>query len=277
MTAEERPSEERPSGERRGDAEQDMATEAVRVENLTKVFPSGLRALSGVSLTVRQGEFLAVIGLSGSGKSTLLRSINRLYEPTEGRIWIFGREITGAKGSELRALRARIGMIFQQFNLVRRYSVLINVLAGSLGHGPLLGSLVLRFPEAECAKAWACLERVGLRGRGASRADTLSGGEEQRVAIARALMQEPQIILADEPVASLDPALRHSVMRHIEAANREDGRTVICSLHDIDLIQRYATRLVALRDGEVVHDGGPKDFDGETFRRIYGQDSEWGG
>jgi phosphonate transport system ATP-binding protein len=255
-------------------AEPGTATEAVRIENLTQVFPGGLRALSGVSLTVGKGEFVAVIGLSGAGKSTLLRSINRLYEPTDGRVWIFGREVTGARGGELRALRSRIGMIFQQFNLVRRHSVLVNVLAGSLGHRPVLGSLLLRFPDEEYAKARACLERVGLRDREASRADTLSGGEEQRVAIARTLMQEPQIILADEPVASLDPALRHSVMRHIEAVNREDGMTVICSLHDIDLIQRYATRIVALRDGEVVHDGEPTDFDSETFRRIYGQDAE---
>lgn len=277
MTAVERRFGESPLDARSGGVEQEQAPEAVRIENLTKVFPSGLRALSGVSLTVRAGEFLAVIGLSGSGKSTLLRSINRLYEPTEGRVWIFGREITGAKKGELRALRARIGMIFQQFNLVRRYSVLVNVLAGSLGHAPLLPSLALRFPEEECAKARDSLGRVGLRDRGSSRADTLSGGEEQRVAIARAMMQEPQIILADEPVASLDPALRHSVMKHLEAVNREEGVTVICSLHDIDLIQRYATRLVALRDGEMVHDGEPKDFDGATFRRIYGEDAQWGG
>ena len=275
MTAVDRRLRESPLEARSGGVE--LAPEAVRIENLTKVFPGGLRALSGVSLTVRAGEFLAVIGLSGSGKSTLLRSINRLYEPTEGRVWIFGREITGAKKGELRALRSRIGMIFQQFNLVRRYSVLVNVLAGSLGHSPLLPSLALRFPEEECAKARDSLGRVGLRDRASSRADTLSGGEEQRVAIARAMMQEPQIILADEPVASLDPALRHSVMKHLEAVNREEGVTVICSLHDIDLIQRYATRLVALRDGEVVHDGEPKDFDGATFCRIYGEDAQWGG
>jgi phosphonate transport system ATP-binding protein len=132
---------------------------------------------------------------------------------------------------------------------------------------------VARFPEEEAEHARACLERVDLGGRGASRADALSGGQQQRVAIARALMQQPRLILADEPVASLDPALRHSVMRHIEALNREEGMTVVCTLHDIDLIQRYATRLVALRDGKLVYEGGPEEFDGKTFREIYGQDA----
>jgi phosphonate transport system ATP-binding protein len=248
--------------------------EAVRIEGLSKVFSSGIRALSNVSLSVRQGEFLVVIGLSGSGKSTLLRCINRLFDPTEGRVWIFGSEITAAEGSELRALRARIGMIFQQFNLVRRHTVLDNVLSGALGRSSLLGSLFLRFPENQRQLAQAYLDRVGLGERGASRADRLSGGQQQRVAIARALMQQPQIILADEPVASLDPALRHSVMRHIEALNREEGMTVICTLHDVDLVRRYATRLIALRDGEVAYEGLPSDFDAATFKRIYGEDAE---
>jgi phosphonate transport system ATP-binding protein len=157
---------------------------------------------------------------------------------------------------------------------VRRHSVLLNVLWGSLGRAPFFRSLVARFPEEEAERARACLERVDLGGRGASRADALSGGQQQRVAIARALMQQPRLILADEPVASLDPALRHSVMRHIEALNREEGMTVICTLHDIDLIQRYATRLVALRDGMLAYEGGPDAFDGDTFREIYGQDAE---
>ncbi|MGB6366672.1 MAG: phosphonate ABC transporter ATP-binding protein [Thermoanaerobaculia bacterium] len=249
------------------------AGDAVRIEGLTKVYPGGIQALADVSLTVHGGEFLVVLGLSGSGKSTLLRCINRLIDPTAGRVWIFGNEITAAEGSKLRASRAQIGMIFQQFNLVRRHSVLLNVLSGSLGRAPFFRSLVARFPEEEAERARACLERVDLGGRGASRADALSGGQQQRVAIARALMQQPRLILADEPVASLDPAMRHSVMRHIEALNRDEGMTVICTLHDIDLIQRYATRLVALRDGKLVYEGGPKDFDGKTFREIYGQDA----
>ena len=250
------------------------SVDAVHVEGVGKTFPNGVRALDNVSLTVRAGEFLVIIGLSGSGKSTLLSCINRLIDPSEGRIWVFGEEMTAAEGSELRRLRGRIGMIFQQFNLVKRHTVLDNVLSGSLGVRSLLPSLLLRFPDEVRAEALASLERVGLGERGSSRADTLSGGQQQRVAIARALMQHPKLILADEPVASLDPALRHSVMRHLESLNREEGMTVLCTLHDVDLIRRYATRLVALRDGGLVFDGDPSAFDGATFRRIYGEDAE---
>jgi phosphonate transport system ATP-binding protein len=248
---------------------------AVRVEGLSKIFqPAGIQALDDVDLEVRPGEFLVVIGLSGSGKSTLLRCINRLETPTEGRIWIGEHEMTAAEGAELRRLRTEIGMIFQQFNLVKRHTVLTNVLSGSLGQASLASSLFLRFSDEERERAQACLDRVGLGDRGGSRADALSGGQQQRVAIARALMQEPQIILADEPVASLDPALRHSVMRHIEALNREEGMTVLCTLHDLDLIERYGTRVVALRDGKLVFEGRPEEFDAVTFRKIYGEEAE---
>lgn len=238
------------------------------------VYPGGIRALEGVSLDVREGEFLAILGLSGSGKSTLLRCINRLIDPTEGRVWIFGQEVTTLRGAALRALRRQVAMIFQQFNLVRRHSVLANVLSGALGRSPLLPSLVVSFPADERQLAVECLERVGLSDRVASRADALSGGQQQRVAIARALMQRPRLILADEPVASLDPALRHSVMRHIEELNRDEGLTVLCSLHDIDLVERYATRLVALRDGRLVWEGTPAQFDRGTFHEIYGEEAE---
>ncbi len=238
------------------------------------VYPGGVRALAGIDLEVREGEFLAILGLSGSGKSTLLRCINRLIKPTEGRVFIFGREATALRGGELRALRRQVAMIFQQFNLVKRHTVLANVLSGALGRSALLPSLVLSFPAEEQRRALGCLDRVGLGDRAASRADALSGGQQQRVAIARALMQEPQLILADEPVASLDPALRHSVMRHIEALNRDEGLTVLCSLHDIDLVARYATRLVALRDGRLVWDGTPAEFGRTTFKEIYGEEAE---
>ncbi|MDH3255645.1 MAG: ATP-binding cassette domain-containing protein, partial [Acidobacteriota bacterium] len=181
---------------------------------------------------------------------------------------------TAAEGGELRRLRGRIGMIFQQFNLVRRHTVMANVLSGALGVSALVPSLLLRFPDSVRQEAQSYLDRVGLGDRGASRADALSGGQQQRVAIARALMQRPRLILADEPIASLDPALRHSVMRHLEALNREEGMTVLCTLHDVDLIRRYATRLVALRDGRLVFDGDPGAFDAATFRRIYGETAE---
>ena len=250
------------------------AATAVRVEGLTKVFPNGVRALADVTFSVVPGEFLGVIGLSGSGKSTLLRCINRLIDPTAGRISLFDHDMTAAGGSELRRLRSDIGMIFQQFNLVRRHTVLSNVLSGALGRAALVPSLLTRFSEREVERAHRCLDRVGLSGRERDRADTLSGGQQQRVAVARALMQEPRLILADEPVASLDPALRHSVMRHIESLNRDEGMTVLCTLHDLDLIRRYATRLIALRDGELVFEGQPEEFDGDTFRDIYGEDAE---
>lgn len=251
---------------------------AVRVEGVSKVFePSGIQALDDVSLEVRQGEFLVVIGLSGSGKSTLLRCINRLETPTSGRIWVGDHEVTAAEGSELRQIRTDIGMIFQQFNLVKRHTVLNNVLSGYLGQTSLASSLFLRFTDGERDRAQACLERVGLGDRGGSRADALSGGQQQRVAIARALMQQPQIILADEPVASLDPALRHSVMRHIEALNKDEGMTVLCTLHDLDLIERYGTRVVALRDGKLVFEGQPQEFDADTFHKIYGEEAELAG
>jgi len=251
-----------------------VAVPAVRLENLGMVYPGGVRALEGVDLEVQDGEFLAILGLSGSGKSTLLRCINRLIDPTEGKVWIFGTEITALSGGALRRLRRQIAMIFQQFNLVRRQTVLTNVLSGALGRTRLLPSLVVSFPQAEREQAQASLDRVGLGDRGGSRADALSGGQQQRVAVARALMQEPRLILADEPVASLDPALRHSVMRHIEALNRDEGMTVICSLHDIDLVERYATRMVALRDGRLVWEGRADDFNRDTFREIYGEDAE---
>ena len=247
---------------------------AIRVEGLGMVYPGGIRALEDVSLEVHTGEFLAVLGLSGSGKSTLLRCINRLIDPTEGRVWIFGEEITALKGAKLREMRSQVAMIFQQFNLVRRQTVLTNVLSGALGRSPLLSSLVLSFPPDERDRAIACLDRVGIGDRSASRADALSGGQQQRVAIARALMQQPRMILADEPVASLDPALRHSVMRHIEALNRDEGMTVMCSLHDIDLVTRYATRMVALREGRLVWEGKPDEFDQATFKEIYGEEAQ---
>jgi phosphonate transport system ATP-binding protein len=251
-----------------------VSTAAVRIEGLGMVYPGGVRALSEVSLEVHEGEFLAILGLSGSGKSTLLRCINRLIDPSEGRVWIFDQEVTALQGARLRRLRRQVAMIFQQFNLVKRHTVFANVLSGALGRSSLLPSLLLSFPVEERQRAVECLDRVGLADRVGSRADALSGGQQQRVAVARALMQQPSLILADEPVASLDPALRHSVMRHIEALNRDEGMTVLCSLHDIDLVERYATRLVALRDGRLVWQGRPAQFDRDTFREIYGEDAE---
>ncbi len=245
----------------------------LRIQNLRKVFPNGVVAVDDISLTIPDGEFLVIIGLSGSGKSTLLRCINRLVEPTSGKIWLDDIEITALKPEALRATRRRIGMIFQQFNLVKRSSVLTNVLAGRLGTVSWMQSLIGRFPADDYQRAFTNLERVGIPEKAQQRADTLSGGQQQRVAIARALMQEPSLMLADEPVASLDPATSHSVMKYLEAINQQDGITVLCNLHFLSLARRYATRVIALKAGKIVFDGLPTEIDEERFREIYGEDA----
>jgi phosphonate transport system ATP-binding protein len=246
----------------------------LQVENLSKVFPDGTEAVKNVSFEVQDGEFLAVIGLSGSGKSTLLRCINRLIDPTEGRVIWNGRDVTAAQGVGLRHIRRQIGMIFQQFNLVKRSSVMTNVLSGRLGYASSLWSLVHRFPAEDQARALDALERVGIADKADNRADQLSGGQQQRVGIARALMQEPKLMLADEPVASLDPVLAHSILQYLELLNRQDGITVLCSLHFLDLVHRYATRVIGLKDGELVFDGLPSELTRERFKEVYGEEAE---
>ena len=245
----------------------------LRVEHLTKIYPSGTQALKDVSFTVEDGEFLVIIGLSGSGKSTLLRCINRLIDPTEGRILLDDEDITTASANDLRNIRRHIGMVFQQFNLVKRSSVMTNVLSGRLGYANPMMSLVGIWPKADRERAMHALERVGIADKANTRADTLSGGQQQRVGIALALMQEPRIILADEPVASLDPVLSHSILQYLEQLNKE-GITVICSLHFLDLVHRYATRAIALKDGLVVFEGLPPEIDDAQFKAIYGQEAE---
>jgi phosphonate transport system ATP-binding protein len=245
----------------------------LEIRNLHKVYPNGTVALTDVSFNVEDGEFLVVIGLSGSGKSTLLRCINRLIEPTSGKIIWDGVDVTAASGAELRRIRRQIGMVFQQFNLVKRSSVMTNVLAGRLGYANPLASLLGLWPSADRERARRALSRVGITEKAQSRADALSGGQQQRVGIARALMQEPRIILADEPVASLDPVLSHSILQYLETLNREEKITVICSLHFLDLVHRYATRVVALKDGQVVFVGLPQEIDRARFKEIYGEDA----
>tara|TARA_B100000315_G_C14404984_1_gene508252 strand:- start:17 stop:823 length:807 start_codon:yes stop_codon:yes gene_type:complete len=250
----------------------------LEVRNLTKVYDDGTVALRNVSFHVEDGEFLAIIGLSGSGKSTLLRCINRLIDSTEGSVSWDGLELTNLKGEELRKVRRQIGMVFQQFNLVKRSSVLTNVLAGRLGYTSTLSSLAVgAFSKEDHNKAMQALDRLDITDQAHKRADELSGGQQQRVGVARALMQDPKMILADEPVASLDPVLAHSILRHIERLNQEDGITILCSLHYLDLVQRYATRVVGLRNGEIVYQGSRADIQAMTdaeFREIYGQDAE---
>ncbi|MGQ9833657.1 MAG: phosphonate ABC transporter ATP-binding protein [Candidatus Villigracilaceae bacterium] len=245
----------------------------LQIQNLSKTYPNGTQALKNVSFDVKDGEFLVVIGLSGSGKSTLLRCINRLIEPTAGKILWDDVDITAASPADLRRIRRRIGMVFQQFNLVKRSSVLTNVLSGRLGYVNPWMSLVGLWPVEEKRRALEALERVGIADKAASRADALSGGQQQRVGIARALMQDPKLILADEPVASLDPVLSHSILQYLEQLNK-DGITVICSLHFLDLVHRYATRVVALKDGVKVFEGTAQEIDRAKFKEIYGEEAQ---
>ncbi len=251
-----------------------VAAPLLSVENLVKTFPSGTQALKGVSFDVVPGEFLVVIGLSGSGKSTLLRCINRLVEPSSGRVMFEGRDVTAANGHDLRLIRRRIGMVFQQFNLVKRSSVLDNVLSGRLGFNGTLSTSLGLWSKSDRADALKALVRVGLDSKANARADALSGGQQQRVAIARALMQKPSLMMADEPVASLDPVLSHSILQHLEMLNKQDNVTVICSLHFLDLVHRYATRVIALKDGLKVFEGSPREIDRAKFKDIYGEDAQ---
>ncbi len=246
----------------------------LQVQHLTKVYPSGTVALKDISFDVADGEFLVVIGLSGSGKSTLLRCINRLIEPTSGRILWDGKDITAAAPTELRTIRRQIGMVFQQFNLVRRSSVLTNVLSGRLGYANPWLSLVGLWPGSERERAMRALERVGIADKADARADALSGGQQQRVGVARALMQEPRLLLADEPIASLDPVLAHSILHYLEQLNKKDGITVICSLHFLDLVHRYATRVIGLKDGVKVFEGLPQEIDRKRFKEVYGEEAQ---
>ena len=246
------------------------------IKNLTKVYDDGTVALEDVSFTVEPGEFLVIIGLSGSGKSTLLRCINRLIDPTEGQIIWDGQDITAAEADQLRQVRRQIGMIFQHFNLVKRSSVLSNVLSGRLGYVRPAASLLLRFPAKDREMAWKALERVGITDQAHKQARELSGGQQQRVGIARALMQQPRMILADEPVASLDPVLAHSILGYLEELNKEEKITVLCSLHYLDLVQRYATRVIGLRDGHIVYRGSQEDIrrmSDDEFKEIYGKEA----
>ena len=245
----------------------------VSVKDLAKTYPNGTRALDGITLDVQRGEFVVLIGLSGSGKSTLLRCLNRLIDPSSGTVTFDGQDVTHASGVELRRIRRRIGMIFQQFNLVKRSSVFGNVLAGRLGYRTTWRTIASRPSKDDVALAFENLGRVGIAEKAFGRADALSGGQQQRVGIARALMQQPELMLADEPVASLDPATSHSVMKYLEEINKEDGITVICSLHFLSLARRYGTRVIALKGGKVAFDGLPADIDDRRFKEIYGEEA----
>jgi phosphonate transport system ATP-binding protein len=241
----------------------------LQLDNITRRFGERV-AVADATLTVPSGQMVGIIGRSGAGKSTLLRMVNRLIDPTAGRLLFDGRDITGLSGHAVHAWRASAAMIFQQFNLVPRLDVLTNVLAGRLNRIPTVRALLKLFTARERALAIRALDRLGIADLALNRADTLSGGQQQRVAIARALMQEPRILLADEPIASLDPMNARLVMDALRDINRRDGITVLCNLHTLDTARAYCDRIVGMAQGRIVFDGAPEMLTEEAVREIYG-------
>ena len=246
----------------------------LRLERLVKRYPTGDHALKGVDLEVPKGQVLALIGPSGAGKSTLLRCVNRLVEPTSGRVFLGDLEITALSSADLRRARRRMGMIFQEYALVERLSVMENVLSGRLGYVGFWASWFRRFPSDAIDEAFRLLDRVGLSDFVDKRADALSGGQRQRVGIARALLQGPDLLLVDEPTASLDPKTSRQIMRLIVELSNERGLATIVNLHDVGLARMFAARVVGLRAGEIVFDDQPGALTPEALTRIYGEE-DW--
>ncbi|UFT99077.1 phosphonate ABC transporter ATP-binding protein [Radiobacillus kanasensis] len=246
----------------------------IEFQNVSKVYPNGTQGLKDINVKINRGEFVVIVGLSGAGKSTFLRSINRLHEISSGNIIIDDQSITEARGSELRKIRRDIGMIFQSFNLVKRSTVLRNVLSGRVGYHSTLRTVLGLFPKNDMELAFHALRRVNILEKAYTRSDQLSGGQQQRVSIARALAQEAKIILADEPVASLDPLTTKQVMDDLKTINQELGITTVVNLHFIDIARQYATRIIGLQAGEIVFDGSVEEATDERFAEIYGQPLE---
>ena len=246
----------------------------LRVNNLTKTYKTGDRALKDVSFTVEPGQVVGLIGPSGAGKSTLIRCVNRLVEPSSGQIFLGDLELTGLSGSALRSARRRIGMIFQEYALVERLTVMENVLSGRLGYVSFWRSFSRRFPQSDIDKAFGLLARVGLMDQADKRADALSGGQRQRVGIARALEQDPELLLIDEPTASLDPKTSRQIMRLIGEICGERGLPAIINIHDVVLAQAFTQRIIGLRGGEVVFDGEPARLTDQVLTSIYGEE-DW--
>ncbi|MCA3288285.1 MAG: phosphonate ABC transporter ATP-binding protein [Roseomonas sp.] len=239
------------------------------IETVTKRYGTTL-ALDDVSFVVDPGEFVALLGPSGAGKSTLFRCVTRLVAPDTGVVRVLGRDMSALGGQELRLARRDVGLIFQQFNLIGRLSAMDNVLAGRMGHASTLRVMLRRFTHADRQLALAALDRVGLLERAGQRADSLSGGQQQRVAIARVLAQQARLLLADEPVSSLDPQSAENVLGILRSIARETGIAVVCALHQVDLARRYADRVVALRGGRKLLDASVNAFDQNAFQELYG-------
>jgi len=246
----------------------------LQIETLTKAFGRNI-AVDAVSFTVEKPAMIGIIGRSGAGKSTLLRMINRLTDATDGAIRFEGRDVTGLSGSQKRAWQSDCAMIFQQFNLVPRMDVVSNVLHGTLNRRSTLATMFSLFPREDIHRAIAILDRLGIAEHAPKRAEALSGGQQQRVAIARALMQDPKIVLADEPIASLDPMNAQMVMDDLRRIHEEDGRTVIANLHTLDIARRYCDRVIGMLHGRVVFDGTPEQLTTGVARDIYGADASF--
>lgn len=243
----------------------------IEFKNVSLRYPNGHQGLKNINLKINDGEFVVIVGMSGAGKSSLIRSINRMVTPTEGELIVGEQNILTFNERKLRKLRTEVGMVFQNYNLVKRMSVLRNVLAGRLGYTGTLRSMLGMFSQEDIQLALDNLERVGIHEKAYVRADQLSGGQQQRVSIARVLTQQPKVVLADEPVASLDPPTSHKVMKDLKRVSREDNLTTIVNLHFIDMAQEYADRIIGLRDGEVVFDGPIDQVTEKTFEEIYGR------
>ena len=244
----------------------------IKFDKVNKYYPNGLHALKNISLEIKQGEFIAIIGLSGAGKSTFLRTINRMHDISEGSLTVDGEEINNLQGKDLRKFRRKVGMVFQSFNLVTRTTVVNNVLTSRVPDMPLWKSIIGLYSKEDKVIALEALDKVGILDKAYVRADQLSGGQQQRVALARTLAQKPEIILADEPVAALDPITAKQVMDDFKKINKELNMSVLINIHHVDLALKYADRVIGIKAGEVVYDGPSANVDSEVLKRIYGRE-----
>jgi phosphonate transport system ATP-binding protein len=244
----------------------------IQFQNVVKTYPNGVMALKGVSLEIKQGEFVAIIGLSGAGKSTLLRSINQMHTITDGKLLVNGVDVSTLSGKSLRRFRRDIGMVFQSFNLVKRTSVIKNVLAARVADMPLWMSLLGLYTKKDKVIALEALDQVGILEKAYTRADQLSGGQQQRVALARCVAQQPKIILADEPVASLDPVTSNQVMNDFVKINKELNITVIANMHHVDIALKFAQRVIGIKEGLIVFDGPSTKVNNQILKEIYGRE-----
>ncbi len=244
----------------------------IKFTNVNKVYPNGLHALKDINLEIEQGEFVAIIGLSGAGKSTLLRTINRMHDITDGSLLVNDEEVNALKGASLRKFRRHIGMVFQSFNLVTRTTVLNNVLTSRVPDMPLWKSCIGLFSKEDKIIALEALDKVGILDKAYVRADQLSGGQQQRVALARTLAQKPEIILADEPVAALDPITATQVMDDFKKINQELNISVLINIHHVDLALKYADRVIGIKAGEIIYDGPTSEVSHDVLTQIYGRE-----